>query len=291
MNLSHGALNPAPAATEPLVSVVMCAKNEEQHIGAAIESLTSQTYERLEIVVVDDCSSDGTGQIVRAFNDCRITFISNTTGTSGRASARNLGVRTARGEYITYQDADDISYPERIQRQVQRAVMSPNQLAVGTWIDMDRGSDLSVLRLPLDHSSIIKGFTRATRRVTFVSATMMYPSAIAKQVPQRPKFRYFEDWDMLCRLSESTSLEFCNIPEPLYRYILRKKGSKAQGDWADYNVFCRACHERRRAQLPEWESLEQFRKDQRMPLKERCRWGILRALLSAKGRLDMRKAG
>lgn len=291
MNLGQGAANAAPSAVEPLVSVVMCAKNEEQNIGAAIESLLAQTYMRLEIVVVDDCSTDGTASTVRAFNDRRVVFISNTTATTGRASARNLGVGAAKGEYITYQDADDISYPNRIQRQVERAIMSPGQLAVGTWIDMDRGSELSVLRLPLDHSSIVKGFTRTTRRVTFVSATMMYPTTIAKQVPQRPKFRYFEDWDMLCRISESTPLQFCNIPQPLYRYILRKKGSKAQGDWADYNVFCRACHERRRARLPEWETLEQFRKDRTMPLTERCRWGILRGLLSAKGQLDMRKAG
>jgi glycosyltransferase involved in cell wall biosynthesis len=291
MNTSYAAANIAPSVSEPLVSVVMCAKNEEQNIGAAIESLIAQTYKRLEIVVVDDCSADGTAQAVRAFNDCRVVLISNTTGASGRASARNLGMRAARGEYLTYQDADDISYPERIQRQVQRAIMSPGQLAVGTWIDMDRGSELSTLRLPVDHSSIVKGFTRATRRATFVSATMMYPAVIARQVPQRPKFRYFEDWDMLCRLSESARLEFCNIPEPLYRYILRKKGSKAQKDWADYNVFCRACHERRRARLPEWETLEQFRKDHTMPLAERCRWGVLRGLLSAKGQIDTRRAG
>ena len=101
-------------------------------------------------------------------------------------------------------------------------------------------------------------------------------------------FRYMEDWDLLCRVAESNSIQFKNIPEPLYCYVLRPKGVKMQPGWAGYNIFQRACQERRRMALPEWETFEAFECYLGSAPFDRLRWGMLRTVLQWKARFEMR---
>ncbi len=106
-------------ADNPLVSVVIAALNAEPEIEQSLASLQSQSYNHLEIIVVDDGSSDRTAEVVRAMTktDSRIRLLRNLSPT-GAAMARNRGLRETTGGYITFQDADDISHPERIERQL-----------------------------------------------------------------------------------------------------------------------------------------------------------------------------
>lgn len=103
----------------PLVSVVMPAHNAESTIRAAIESLLGQEYSNVEILVVDDSSSDSTSSIVEtiAKKDARVRLLTNRLG-RGAALARNVGMKAALGRYLTFQDADDVSVPERIEYQL-----------------------------------------------------------------------------------------------------------------------------------------------------------------------------
>ncbi len=107
------------AAGSPLVSIVMAALNAEEEIEQSLASLLKQSYNQLEIIVVDDGSSDRTAEVVRAMTktDSRIRLLRNLSPT-GAAMARNRGLRETTGGYITFQDADDISHPERIERQL-----------------------------------------------------------------------------------------------------------------------------------------------------------------------------
>lgn len=109
-----------PVTTGPRVSIVMTSYNDEGFIAQALASLTAQTYRELEIIVVDDASRDGTVALVRAAaaRDARIQLIPLAQN-QGLFSARNLGMAAARGEYVTFQDADDISRIDRIERCVE----------------------------------------------------------------------------------------------------------------------------------------------------------------------------
>lgn len=97
------------------VTAVITAFNRASTVGAAVNSVLAQTFGDLELVVVDDGSTDGTAEVLRAYGD-RITVI--TQANRGRAEARNAGVRVATGDYIGFLDSDDLWLPDRIERQV-----------------------------------------------------------------------------------------------------------------------------------------------------------------------------
>lgn len=98
--------------TKKLVSVIIPAYNIEKYIGRCLDSVLSQIYENLEIIIVDDGSSDGTGKILDDYEkrDSRIKVIHKENG--GVSSARNKGLDMAVGDYIGFVDGDDIIAPE-----------------------------------------------------------------------------------------------------------------------------------------------------------------------------------
>ena len=107
------------------VSVVMPAFNAQRYIAATINSVLSQTYRDFELLIVDDCSSDRTPEIVERMGvtDARVRLVRLTKNYGGPAGPRNVGVRTARGEWIAFIDADDIWHPQKLISQL-RAVMA-----------------------------------------------------------------------------------------------------------------------------------------------------------------------
>lgn len=111
-------MNTAPDATQPLVTVIMAVYNGEAYLAAAIESALQQTYANLELVVVDDCSSDDSVRIVeRHLPDGRIVFVRNDHNV-GVAASRNRALTLAKGELITFLDQDDIWLPHKLDIQV-----------------------------------------------------------------------------------------------------------------------------------------------------------------------------
>ena len=102
-----------------LVSVIMSAYNAENFIADSIRSILAQTYKNWELIVINDCSSDNTPQVVERFcdnNPC-IKLIHNKENLGPYPSA-NIGVKYARGEFIARLDADDVSEPLRLEKQV-----------------------------------------------------------------------------------------------------------------------------------------------------------------------------
>ena len=103
----------------PLVSVIIPAYNAEAFIEQTLESVLSQTYRNIEVLVVDDGSKDQTAEIVKSFaqKDEHVTLLQQAN--AGVAAARNLAIEKSRGEYIAPIDADDIWYPQNLEKQVQ----------------------------------------------------------------------------------------------------------------------------------------------------------------------------
>src|SRR3989442_15962667 len=99
-----------------LVSVVIPAHNAERYISRAIGSVISQTYENLELIVVDDGSADKTADIIRSFEDRRVRY--GYQKNRGQGRARNHGVKPSKGEDVAFLDADDVYVRRKIERQV-----------------------------------------------------------------------------------------------------------------------------------------------------------------------------
>lgn len=110
----------------PLVTLTICTFNGEKYLRTTLDSVTKVAYENLEILIVDDGSSDGTRSILNEFAGCdgrvRLLFQHN----KGLAAARNRAFCEASGEWIAVLDQDDLCYPERIVRQVEVSAMHPS---------------------------------------------------------------------------------------------------------------------------------------------------------------------
>jgi len=121
----------------PLVSIVLPVKNGAQYIGDAIDSLLIQTFSDFELIVIDDGSTDETAQIVNGYTDPRVSLVSQEN--QGVARAANRGFALAKGKYITRHDHDDISLPERIEKQVRFLEAHPECGMVGSWAKIWNG--------------------------------------------------------------------------------------------------------------------------------------------------------
>lgn len=102
----------------PLISIVIPAFNRAKTIGYCLDSIIRQTYTHFEVVVVDDCSTDETVSLVRAYPDNRVRCIVLDKN-SGAQAARNRGINEAKGEWIAFQDSDDEWMPEKLEKQVE----------------------------------------------------------------------------------------------------------------------------------------------------------------------------
>lgn len=109
--------------TDPLVSVVITSYQSARWVPATLESVMNQTYDNVEVILVDDGSTDDTVERIAPFRS-RITYIHQANG--GLASARNAGLAAAKGDYIALLDADDLFEPEKLATQVRIAQAHPN---------------------------------------------------------------------------------------------------------------------------------------------------------------------
>lgn len=104
--------------TETLVSIIMPSWNTGSFIAESIQSVINQTYQNWELIIVDDCSSDNTDEVVASFSDRRIRFYKNKKN-SGAALTRNRALREAHGEWIAFLDSDDIWEPHKLEAQLE----------------------------------------------------------------------------------------------------------------------------------------------------------------------------
>ena len=142
---------------QPLVSVVMPTYHSEKHLARAISSILIQTYKNLELIIVSDEISEREHSIIREYccADSRISHIENKTRL-GLVKSLNLGISVARGKYIARMDADDYSYPQRIEKQVAYMEEHPEVGVCGAgYIYVDKGIRRKPIFLPEHTEDIV----------------------------------------------------------------------------------------------------------------------------------------
>jgi glycosyltransferase involved in cell wall biosynthesis len=122
-----------PART-PLVSVVLASFNHEAYVEEAVRSVLAQTYERLELIVVDDGSTDATPDVVATIHDPRLRLIRLPTNRA--THPRNVGLGEASGRLVAFQNSDDVWHPDKLSAQVQALVEDPRLVASFTRVDI-----------------------------------------------------------------------------------------------------------------------------------------------------------
>lgn len=220
--------------SNPRVSVLMPVRNGLPWLQDALASLSAQTLRDIEILALEDGSTDATPQVLASWPDDRLRVIS--TGGIGIGGALNVGLREARGAFVARQDADDVSQPERLERQI--AVLERD-----AWIDLVACVADYVAN---DGQPVENDWVRTIRRQQDVALTPQHirelmplsccvtHGSIAARTPvlraaggYRPNLSPQEDYDLWLRLLPHAN--FAKLPERLYQYRVHDAQASAQG--------------------------------------------------------------
>ena len=109
------------------ISVIIPTFNRGNLIGNSIKSVLNQTFKNIEILIIDDGSTDNTKQEVEKFQDSRIKYV-QLKENKGGSNARNVGIKMATGQYISFQDSDDVFYPNKLEKQLKNLVNKSSNL-------------------------------------------------------------------------------------------------------------------------------------------------------------------
>jgi glycosyltransferase involved in cell wall biosynthesis len=200
----------------PLVSVVVPAYNAERYIGEAIESVLAQTYSPVELIIVDDGSTDRTAEVAGAYSEATVISQEN----SGPSAARNRGAASARGEFLAFHDSDDAMTPDKLAVQAGHlidhpevgCVLAEQELLVEAgaelpfWVEGSKVPTLMPPRPPeLADEPAVHPMTMVIRRETF-----------DRVGPFDEAMRAAEDFDWMLRASEE-GVEIARLPRVLLR--------------------------------------------------------------------------
>lgn len=202
----------------PMISVLMPVYNAATYVRHALNSISNQTLRDIEIVVVDDGSSDRSRRIVRqcASKDSRIRLISRPN--TGIVGALNDGLAECRSEFIARMDADDWSHPERLEWQLTFMRTHPEVVACGTsaWIIDPSGRRVGQHRPPLESSGIEENLLRGNGG-SFLHPSMMVRTKILLGLGgYNQDFDLAEDLDLYFRLLQKGRIG--NLSKPLIHY-------------------------------------------------------------------------
>ncbi len=194
---------------DALVSVIIPAYNAETYIRSALESVLTQTYEHLEVIIVDDGSEDRTSEIVAqiAEADARVKLLRQPN--QGVASARNLAIEYAQGTYIAPLDADDVWYPRKIEEQVRRIEEGGAEMGMvyTWWIGIDGAGTIKGSSVPWEPEGAIYPILLYINFVGNASVPLFRRSALEQVGLYDPGLHAqggqgCEDWDLSLRVAE-----------------------------------------------------------------------------------------
>jgi glycosyltransferase involved in cell wall biosynthesis len=204
----------------PAVSVIVPAYNQSQYLGDAIRSALAQTRGDLEVIVVDDGSTDDTRAVGQSFTDPRVRYVWQAN--RGLSGARNTGIRESRGAFLTFLDSDDQFLPEKLERLLAAFERDPGLgLVAGqaVLIDQDGRQIGEVFDKPLpdDTSELLLG------NPLHVGSVLLRREWQERVGLFDETLRSYEDWDMWLRLARAgCRLGWVAQPVSLYRFHLEQ---------------------------------------------------------------------
>jgi glycosyltransferase involved in cell wall biosynthesis len=198
----------------PLVSVVLAVHDGARYLPAAVGSMLRQTLADLELIVVDDASTDETPTLLAAFDDPRLVVLRNDQQL-GLAASLNRALDVARGRYVARMDADDVALPERFERQL--ALLAEGYDIVGSAIAEigdDESSRLASRPVPVTHREIMG---QLDFRTPFNHPSVMYRASAVRAAGGYRGVPGMEDYWLWARMLHGGS-RGANVPEVLVLY-------------------------------------------------------------------------
>jgi GT2 family glycosyltransferase len=219
----------------PTVSVIMSVYNGERFLRAAIDSVLAQTLQDWELIVVDDASTDSTPTILAEYRDPRIRILRNQTNRK-QAACSNRGIAVASGRYIARLDADDVSFPNRLEEQIRFLETHPDVtlLASAAYFVNEGGERIGLQPGGLNDCGLKLMLVVLN---PLIHSTVVFRTDVARQLngyDEDPKYWVTEDLEFLARIAFHGKAHV--LPQPLVEYrvhpssvsIVHQKAQQAQ---------------------------------------------------------------
>jgi glycosyltransferase involved in cell wall biosynthesis len=206
--------------SDPLISVIIPTYNRAAFIKRSVNSVVKQSYKNIEIIVVDDGSTDNTENLIKNVRDKRIKYIKHTEN-KGVSHARNTGIKIARGEYISFLDSDDEIYPKKIETQYKKLHVLPNTYGLiycghrifinstNEYVEDFLGQKYDNIKEILLKRCLFAVHAPLIRKMCFEKCGLFDESLVE-----------CEDWDMWIRLSQH--YKFTVIPDALVKFYIHE---------------------------------------------------------------------
>lgn len=223
----------------PKVSVVMSCYNAEKYLRPAIESILNQTFSDFEFIIWNDGSIDSTEQIIKSYTDPRIRYYYHEN--TGLGTALNLACKEAEGEYIARMDADDISLPDRLKKEVEFLDNNKDYVLVSSAVNyIDEDSKYIGRSFPYTWNRIIK-------RVIFKTSLIVHPAVMYRKDAYLASCGYMnieggEDRVLWGRMRHSG--KYKNLPTPLLNYRILPNSLSHVNDGSPYIFILRGLREK-----------------------------------------------
>lgn len=199
-----------------LVSVIMSNYNTpEEYLRASIESVLNQTYKNFEFIIIDDCSTDNSLEIINSYKDKRVIVIKNDEN-SGITKSLNRGLSIAKGEFIARMDADDLCLPERFEKQVCYLQEHPDTIVCGTGVELigdwqERHSNKFICR-EIPEQELFKIYLLFGNYPNIVHPSAMFNNKLLiehniKYDERFPVAQDYKMWVTCCNYGECVNLE------------------------------------------------------------------------------------
>lgn len=201
---------------KPKVTVLMSVYNGGKKLKDAIDSILEQSFFNFEFVIINDCSTDKSRELILNYRDNRINFIENDINL-GLTMSLNKGLKIAKGEYIARIDSDDISDLERLEKQVKYLDENEQISVVGSWAIVDEKTNKWEAKMPKTHDEILGSI--------FFGNSLVHPSVMIRKKAifdvglYNEEFKYAQDYELWFRLL-GNNYKLSNIPESLIIYNL-----------------------------------------------------------------------
>lgn len=204
------------------LSVILCVKNGEKYINETVRSILNQTYKNFELMIIVNCSTDNTINIIKRFKDERIKIYETNIGQL--SFNLNYGLNIAKGKYIARIDADDIAEKTRFEKQLGILKEKEYDVVGSNIVYIDEvGRVLKNVEFPETNKKI--------RNKILYKSVIAHPSVIFKKeiVLENNGYlggKYAQDYDLWLRLMRNKEIKFYNIQEPLLRYRVHREQTK-----------------------------------------------------------------
>jgi len=211
--------------SEPKVSIIIPTYNQSQYLEEAMESVLNQTYQNIEIIIVDDGSTDNTSEVVKSF-DNKIIYIPQKN--KGASSARNAGIKKAQGQYVAFLDSDDMWIKNKLEKQIKFIQNNPEigLLGTGCYQMVDINKMIYKKIFPAKNEILQKDLIKYN---PFIQSSVIIKKDVFNHIDlYDEKFKESEDYDLWLRIAQKYKV--ANLEQALVTKRYYEKGLSKDKD-------------------------------------------------------------